>query len=459
MTDFAMPVIREPDGRHLSEASDAASRMIEGGVPRSRMEAGLAFALAMGRGFGEYEVVEDRRVELAYARALGRNADLGAEAPELGSLDWARTLILDASIQREAEASLRLDVMDRAERHSWSSVVLLEEPWAKAGISPALFVESSEEDLKALAGGEFHLLSGGRAGMAERALVSGMAPGSEDLEVSLHAIAGTVPVGRGMEGFRTGAGIADSARFGPMDASRPTSADMGSVAMRMDLAERASRMGMRDAKGLFDPTPGRSPFAVSEADRAAGEAAVAVPGSSRLGRLAAAALMVEAGFGLPDDGRRRARMGSAAARLAKDGLFVSADPAEQVRTLVADVLVQRAAADALSGADGGASAVLSRMLGERGGAVGFTALASERRQTAAAAQGRFEDLDDRRGLASGVRDTLWRASIGGDVSIDRSVAGALTRAAAPQGVRVRAKGPAGSSQVPDYVLRRGGRGR
>src|SRR3546814_9399293 len=71
----------------------------------------------VGEQDGSIDGLGERRLELAFARVLAREGSDLADPMELSALDYARTILVDVSIQREAEAALQImDILDRRDR-------------------------------------------------------------------------------------------------------------------------------------------------------------------------------------------------------------------------------------------------------------------------------------------------------------------------------------------------------
>lgn len=449
---FSHPEITAPQDGHWDEAASAVDRMSQGHEPDNRLEAGLAFAIIAGRDAGGVPEIEDRRFEQAYARVLAR--DWGeASPPGLSSVDWARMLSVDASIQREAEQTLKVDALDKADRHRWGSMITRNEPWSQAGVPPSVFTKATEDELKSMASGAFHELAGDRAAQVEVSLLSAAAPQGLGLETRLLQTAQALPVGTGPQALQEGVRVTDLAWFGPMDRDAVPGSEIASVADRMHLAKRAEEVGHRDARGLFDPTPGRNPFAVEPRHRQAGSDAASGRRTDLFGRVVETAAGTYASLEMEPDPQSGARLASAAARLAKAGANPSGDVLTDVRALVADMLIQRVASDAISRVDSGAKGLLEHMVSgskEARESVGFTRLPSEIQETKAVAQGRFEDIGDARGIASGVRNTMWRASLSGSEGMNRAIDMHMPV------VRIRAgtKGPVRHESIPAMPSKR-----
>ena len=433
MKDFTRIAAPQPDDRHLSDAQDAVAAMRSGDEPRNRMEAGLATAMRIGIDSAHSPQVEERRYEMAFAHALARNQRDGVEAPALSSLDWARSFIVDASIQREAEVTLQSVPKVAASRHRWGASEVASEPWAQAGVPPTLFLNAGQDDLKSMASGSVHDLGNDAAAQVEISVLSAMTSGSPHLENRLENAAVLVADGASPRG-RELIEMLDEQVFGPRREG-PDHADMGALADRMILARRAAEVGHRDARGLFDPTPGRNPFVVTPENLRRSERAVIGLEPGAFGRtvaLAANSLNAIAGWDQDVDGAHRLKM--AAARLLTTGPNPLGDQKADVRVLMADVYLQRAAEDRLSGRDSGAARLLETIVSgnaESRESVRFTTLASERMETQAVAEGRFDDVGDARGIASGLRNATWRAGIVGASEVDRVIRQEIVRMSAP----------------------------
>lgn len=461
MNDFMHKGPPGPNDDDLARGSRVVDRLAAGGRPVDRMEAGLVFALVGARDIAGISAIEDRRFALAMARGLARDREEGGIG--MSSIDWARTFAVDASIQREAEKLLSLDMLDRQARLRWGSSAIQGEPWMQAGVPPSVFSKAAEEDLKAMASGSFQDLSVLRGPEVETSLLSAAQPAAPSLEVRLHLAAGTPPSGKDRDSLAKGILAADQRAFGPVDPKAWTGQELAAIADRMALARRAADVGHRDARGLFDPTPGRSPFATDHAQDLRGIAAVQGGEKGRLNRVAQAALEVlegidPAGVASGDDG---IRLATAAARLVKAGPHPGGDERSDVRTLVADVLVQKCAADTVFGTVSPARAVLEEMVSgnvDSRESVGFWRRGQEE-QMKAVAFGRFQDLDDSTGLASGIRNTIWRAEMVGSPSMNRRVETALANHTAREAPRMTgARGPARVA-MPNPMPRSSGMGR
>lgn len=412
----------EPTEAEELRATRTFDRLAVGGVPADRMEAGLAFAMLAARDVTGNPQIEDRRLTMAYSRGLARMRVAGDERPAIGSIDWARTFTVDASIQREAEKSLGLDMLDRQERHRWGSKHTRNEHWVQAGVSPSVFAKAADEELVSMASGRFHEILPGRGRGIETALMSSMAPALPSMEARLHEVARTPVAMVGENRLEEGARIADEKAFGPMPAGVDGVA-MATLSDRIELAARAREVGHRDARGLHDRTPGRHPFAITETHR--NSAAAAMRGSaSPLAKVAAAARIVHADIGTGTSAETEARLEFALARLVKRGPDPTSGVSGDVRGVVADMLIQQAASDRLLGRGTAAEDALERLVSNTPGgrdSVRFTGIASDRPSVIAIAEGRFGDLTDDRGYASAVRSSMWKAGIGSSPEVDRVV--------------------------------------
>lgn len=422
MDPFIARTPYEPDRQEEIRASVAVDRLKAGEPPLDRMEAGLAAAMKAGRDPHAIPEIEDRRYALAHARGLARMRLAGDEAPSLGSIDWARVYSVDASIQREAERSLGMDMLDREARHRWGSSRTKSEIWVQAGVSPSVFGKAAEEELVSMAAGRFHEIAPGRGCSLETSLMSAMAPAAPSMEKVLHEAAGTPSPLTGPEGLAVTAARMDERRFGPLPPG-PDGVRMATLSDRVELAARSSEIGHRDARGLHDPTPGRHPFAITHEHVVMARKAIA-SGTGMLGGIAAAARSVERSLDVPRDGSEDVRLESAVARLAKRGPDMVSGMRGDVRAVIADMLVQRSAADLLAGRGIEAEQALERFVSNTPGgreAVRFTGMASDAPSVKAAAEGRFGDLDDARGYASAVRNAIWRSSMGSSPDIENAI--------------------------------------
>src|SRR3546814_11923595 len=88
---------------------------------------------------------------------------------ELSALDYARTILVDVSIQREAEAALQImDILDRRDQYSWLSSEHQGKPWHSAEIAPSEFLNFAADELAVVASGRYSDLKIGRASCRER---------------------------------------------------------------------------------------------------------------------------------------------------------------------------------------------------------------------------------------------------------------------------------------------------
>lgn len=421
MTGFADARAPEPTAEHWEAAAETMAHLASGADPIDRMEAGLRLAMEIGTDPKGVPEIEARRFEMAFAHAIARNHEMDEGGPALASTDWARSFLVDASIQREAEATLGSKPAARASRHRWGASETKDEHWAVIGVPPTLFANATEDELKVMASGRMHELTGDRATQIEIAVMSAMAPGSPRLEhdlqiMTIGAVAAT--------DMRAMVEAADRSAFGPQSLGSDN-LTMAGIADRMDLARRAAEVGHRDARGLFDPTPGRNPFVTDFEQERRAERAVMGLDPTPFGRVvntAAHSLNALSGFDVDMDGTHRLKM--AAARLLTTGPNPFGDEKGDIRSLMADVLLQRAAEEKLSGRDRGSAALLEEMISgnrESRESVRFTTLPSERSETEAVAKGRFAEVGDSRGIASGLRNATWRASIVGSAEIDRTI--------------------------------------
>lgn len=464
MEHFAKIAAPEPTQEQVEHAIATVHYLSKGNPPRNRMEAGLDVALTIGIDPSHERVVEERRFEMAYANALARNERAGPEAPSLASHDWARSMLVEASIQREAEISLQLPAREVQARHQWGAPRVESEHWAQAGVRPHLFREASTEDLKSMAAGRMYELAGETGSLVEASVTAAMAPGSPHLEHSLVSASAYRAQGTDLPKGREQVELVDASRFGPKPAG-PDHEVMGGIADRMMLAQKAAAVGHRDARGLFDPTPGRNPFEVGQMHvERANRATYGLENSEFSRRVQLASRTMIAMDGLAADPNRANRLKMAAARLLASGMNSQGDAKVDVRTLMADVYLQRTAEDLLAGKDSGAKDRLEALVsGTPSGrdAVRLTTLPSERSETQAIAEGRFHDVSDARGLASGLRHSTWRAEMVGSSMIDRAIREEMLVMAKPiQAVSV-AKGPvgAGLSSAHLAMAGRSGHGR
>lgn len=428
---------------NIAEATDsdwnagraALSNWKAGKPATSRLENGLHIAFGWSERHGiELGVLEERRLEFAFSRVVAREASLHSEPAILGSVDYARMLLVDAALQREAGAALDLDVLDRAERFNWSTPDMYDVPFVRADTAPTELAEMPEAVLAALREGHFEDIPGDRRQDLELMLLRGGSPREDDFERELHHVEalllrGEWAVARAEFGpnsdpldlaRKTDAN--DLERFGAHERSGGlTRAELGGVVDRLAQAREAetSREG---SKALYDPRPGHNPFAPDLTKDGLQYATLTAVKNGRVANQLERSVRIAMEFqqerGVTLDRPAIRRMESAVMRLVSRRENRALSEEEAVKALIVDSVIQKTAAEKLavkprrSGAEMDAPTPSEKILGEmlgRGSYPVFTKLPVEREDTKAVAQGRFHDLTDDRGIGSSIRSAIYRS--------------------------------------------------
>ncbi|QAY80360.1 hypothetical protein [Sphingosinicella sp. BN140058] len=425
--------IAEPDEGQRRAAQDILVGYRLGDPPSSRLEAGLRIAIEWTRRDGfEIDAGEEQRMEFAVARILARQGAPKVEAVDLGSVDHARLLLVDASLQREAEIAMQLDLLDRQDTYSWTHPDVTRIPWVKAESSPTDFMNFADADLFAISEGEFEQISRGQRENVEIMLLRGVNARDDEFERELHQIGAELYRGAAAiraQDFGASADVSrlqanaealDLERFSALPAPGGLSAkDMGGVVDRVAMAKLADKHS-ETSQNLYDARPGRNPFRLSAETLRFAEVTVSKVAdgvvTNRTERAARIALEFQKEHGLSIDRAALVRLEGAVARAAADSHRPTWSDLDLAKRLVVDTSMQKAAAEKLAprsplGIQKGPSASeksLELMLG-RGNYPVFTRLPYERADTLAVSKGQFQDLTDDRGIGSMVRTALHRS--------------------------------------------------
>lgn len=423
----------EPSECQWQASAEALQNALREQPPADRAEAGLRIAADWMKGeSGEIDVVDERRLELAYSRVLAREASDAPDRMDLSSIDFGRALLVDVSLQREAEIAVQLDVLDRRDHCSWLNAALQEAPCMWAEVSPTEFLHFNDEELTAIAAGRFDELCSYQREGVEVMLLRGMSRRDDGFDQALHKLnANIFAVGDNVDDFADVAKAEkalraeEAQRFGTRSGPAGLSSmEIEGVAERLTVARHAD-LYREQSNSLYDPRPGRNPFVLREGAGEKGEAAVdaAMNGHkrSRMEKTIRVALEFQMERGVVLDRPAFQRMERAAGRLLTMPNVNELSDLDAAKVLIVDSAIQKTAKEALSPVrlvvvDKGHSSsqqILGDMLG-RGSVPIFTTLKSERNDTQAVAAGRFHDLTDDRGIGSMVRQALYRS--GQDVS-------------------------------------------
>lgn len=434
--------IDEPRIVDFEAAELVLSRALRGGNSNSRAEVGLRIAGVMLRGErDEIGKIEERRLEFAYARVLARENSNRAEKFGLSGVDYARTLLVDVSLQSEAETALQMDVIDRRDHYSWLNSDLQETEWAKADVSPSEFQHFNEDALTSIASGRFEELPPYLREGVEIMLMKGMSGRDESYERDLHLWNAEIfsPQTILPETLYEGSlSIEDATRFNDYDEDLRfgqrsgdnvlTPREIEGLAERIAVARNADLY--RDHSGaLFDDRPGRNPFVVPEGAEDRGKSAVQAAGNgfkrNRIEKAARVALEFQFERGISLDRSAFQRMERAAARVISTPNAQNMSDLDMAKALIVDSSIQKIASEATdpirqmqSGRKTASEQILYDLLGRDTVPV-FTRLEAERDETASVAAGRFERLTDARGMGSIVRQAIYRSGrdVDGEVGL------------------------------------------
>lgn len=392
-------------------AYDAMSKEVSREDPDNHLEGGLRIAANWTAGHHSLQMVEERRLELAYARLVAREREGVTDPVALSSKDYARMLVVDASLQREAEKGLKLDLLDRQERFSWMNPDMNDVPFVRADTSPTVMSDFAEDDLKALATGNFDDISKLQRSNVELMLLRGASARSPELEAELDKAAKHE----------------DGLTYLPMEkgAGKLTATEFGGVVDRLAMIGP----GQRPA---YDARPQYNPFSIDERRDGLQTATVnAVVGGrvkNPLEQATRVALEFQQERGIPVNAEAKQQMECAVARFVSSG-DRGVSPVDAAKILIVDTAMQRAAREKLEAGVKDLSKspsvkILEDVVG-KGGYPVFTKLESEKQNTLAVAQGRFSDLTDERGMGSAVYLAVHRSgrTVRGDTGdqLDRLV--------------------------------------
>lgn len=183
--------VAEITDQDRAKASEAMDREVMREDPDTQLQSGLRIASIWSAQHGHSSpLVDERRLELAYARIVARERAEVTDPVALTGKDYARMLVVDAALQREAEKALKLDLVDRQMKYSWMNPDINEVPWVRTDTSPTVLNDFAEDDLKALASGNFEDLSNAQKSNVELMLLRGASPRSPELDAELDRAAG-----------------------------------------------------------------------------------------------------------------------------------------------------------------------------------------------------------------------------------------------------------------------------
>lgn len=418
--------INEPVGTDIWDGVSALAATKKNEPPASRLEYGLRIAIEWGQRHGvPLDVMEERRLELAYARIAARERGQD-EMPSLGSLDYARMLVVDASVQREAEHSLQLDILDRQDYYSWANTNIENAQWMVTGTSPSRFTEFGESDLVALASGRFNEISDFQRESVEVMLLRAATPRSSELDAQLMYSAaasnGVEPEylevylkPTDMDRLRRNFDYFDASEFGESRSASPISkSDFAAYVDRIGVANIADQARGRQGKALYDGRASIDGLQIADAKREPARNIVMSAGDgdvrNRMEQAVRVSLEWQQNEGVPLDVKATMRLERAVARFLSNPQQVGMTDIDIAKILIVDAGMQKLASEKL---DGKASAeqtvaMLEKILG-RGEVPGFTTMQREREETEAIARGRYAELTDRSGLGSAVKGTLHRS--------------------------------------------------
>ena len=437
--------IAESEQVDFDVGSAAVSAWCTNDHPASRMEQGLRIALEWSDREGIVTGPEEQhRFAMAYARMHAREASLQAEPAVLGSVDYARGLLVDVSLQREAGKALDLDPMDRAERYSWSDSAMYEIPYVRADNAPDMMLKIAERDLAAIRDGTFSELSSGQRQNVELMLLRGVSPREAEFDRELHHVNAILMRGgwavtraefsddKDVGELARNADVMDQERFGPHSRTGGLSRhELGGLVDRLGQSMLSSRL-REGSRNLYDPRPGKNPFIPDESKEGLQYATLTAVKNGRVGnqleRSVRAAMAYQQEQGIVLDRPAVRRMESAVMRLVSRREDRALTEEKAVKVLLVDTAIQKTAAEKLSvsAQRSNASEALSPsegMLEElvgRGSYPVFTKLPVEKLDTKAVAQGRFHDLSDERGIGSAVQTAMFRSGrvLEGDIAKD-----------------------------------------
>ncbi len=376
-------------------AYEAMTRDASRQDPETQLDGGLRIAGNWTAKNHSLNMVEERRLELAYARIVAREREGETDPVILSSKDYGRMLLVDASLQREAEEGLKLDLLDRQDRFSWVNPEMNDVPWVRADTSPTVINDFAEDDLKALASGSFEDISRAQRGNVEIMLLRAASPRSPDLEAELEAAAQRE----------------DSLMFlGAKKGQRGlTPEEFGGVVDRLAMIAP----GQRPA---YDARPQYNPFSLDERKSGLETATVNAVVSGRvknpLERATRVALEFQQERGIRVTAEAKQHMEGAVARFVSSGER-GVTSLEVAKALIVDTAMQRTAREKLESREpserqSASAKILDDIVG-KGGYPIFTKLEAEKRDTMAVAQGRFSDLTDERGIGSSVYLAIHRS--------------------------------------------------
>lgn len=348
------------------------------------------------------------------------------------SVDYARMLITDASLQKVAGEVLDLDVIDRKERFSWMNPDIEQEPWFQAGISPSQLAGLTSDTIDSLAAGEFENIAPYPRESIELMILK--AGNTQDIDLDrglqrLNEVANfgqpgiVLPFGDAElqgEYLRLKCANLDNDRFGRQEGRALTPKEFEGVVDRLTAAHNADLV-RGTGMAVYDDRPGKNDFAVSKEEIAgamtmtlAAQGSVVRGPHEQVARVAMDHLQ-ERGYML--DGQMNQQVARAMARMMKAPMADS--QVGRVQQVLMDVAVQRTAFEKANGGydmEGSAGHEISPAekmadeLGGKGTALQFNNLKFESNERYYCAIGAFDRLDDERGYATAVRQAMYRST-------------------------------------------------
>lgn len=178
---------REPSLETLSKAISMVDRMTAGDRlpgPESAIDNGLRIHLRMRKDDGYSFRPQDRE---PLVKAVARALDRDDEAPKshLGSYAAAKVISLDMSLQRDMSAIVDLDAVDREDMLKRTELTARGAHWAGLQNASEAIRFGSQDDLAALAKGDFHEASTMMSVVVKAGMEASDLVGIRDLDLKL----------------------------------------------------------------------------------------------------------------------------------------------------------------------------------------------------------------------------------------------------------------------------------